>query len=470
MDFRKMAVQELRLNAIPGDIIRFTRDISNSFTDMAEKKNIRFSFQTNTDALPTLFDHDKLERILFNLLSNAFKFTPENGSVTVQLHQQLIAGGSALAIQVKDTGIGIPAAKHDKVFERFFQNDIPGSMVNQGSGIGLAITKEFVKLHNGTIELESEPGKGSCFTVLLPVKAAAMPQPLIPAVPEENIEEAYYTDQLQQAAPQPLPHGKKPTILLVEDNEDFRFYLKDNLRDQFNIIEAANGKEGWQKALGYHPDLVVSDISMPEMNGTDLCRKIKKDQRTSHLPVILLTALTGEEQQLKGLETGANDYMTKPFSFEILQSRIKNILDEQARLRKTFRKQVDVKPADINLASPDEQFIFQALEAVEANISNPAFSVEEMSRALFMSRVALYKKLLALTGKTPIEFIRSIRLKRAAQLLEKSQMTIAEIAYQVGFNDPKYFTRYFKSEFNIVPSAYITQKRNKGDQPDPGVV
>ena len=471
MDFRKMEVQELRLNPVPGDIIKFTRDISNSFTDMAEKKNIRFSFQTNTDALPTFFDHDKLERILFNLLSNAFKFTPENGSVTVQLHERPAIGGSILAIQVKDTGIGIPAAKHDKVFERFFQNDIPGSMVNQGSGIGLAITKEFVKLHNGSIELESEPGKGSCFTVLLPVKAISVLHPAAtPVAPEENIEEAYYTDQLQQAVPQPLPRGKKPTILLVEDNEDFRFYLKDNLRDQFNIIEAANGKEGWQKALGYHPDLVVSDISMPEMNGTDLCRKIKKDQRTSHLPVILLTALTGEEQQLKGLETGANDYMTKPFSFEILQSRIKNILDEQARLRKTFTKQVAVKPADISLASPDEQFIFQALETVEANISNPAFSVEEMSRALFMSRVALYKKLLALTGKTPIEFIRSIRLKRAAQLLEKSQMTVAEIAYQVGFNDPKYFTRYFKAEFNVVPSAYITQKRNKSDQTlDPGV-
>jgi YesN/AraC family two-component response regulator len=256
-----------------------------------------------------------------------------------------------------------------------------------------------------------------------------------------------------------LLNGKKARLLLVEDNEDFLFYLKDNLREQFSIIEAVNGKEGWQKALGDHPDLVVADISMPEMNGIDLCKKIKNDPRTAHIPVILLTAFAGDEQLLKGLETGANDYMTKPFNFEILLSRVKNILDEQARLRKTFQKQVDVKATDINIVSSDEQFIFHVMEIVEKNISNADFSVEDMSRALFMSRVTLYKKLLTLTGKTPVEFIRSFRLKRAAQLLEKSQMNIAEVAYEVGFNDPKSFSKYFKSEFNIPPSVYLADKK-----------
>jgi signal transduction histidine kinase/DNA-binding response OmpR family regulator/streptogramin lyase len=459
LDFRKMEVQELRLNPAQGDIIKFIRDICQSFTDIAEKKNIQFSCYATVESLLMPFDFDKLERILFNLLSNAFKFTGENGKVAVQLQMEMENNRQLLAIKVIDTGIGISKEKQEKIFERFFQNDIPGSMVNQGSGIGLSITKEFVKLHNGTVWVESEPGKGSCFTVSLPV----IEMPAITAGQEPAGLEADPEAEIKPMVPEKaVLNGKKPTLLIVEDNEDFLFYLKDNLREQFNILEAENGKTGWQKALGDHPDLVVADISMPEMNGIELCKKIKKDQRTSHIPVILLTALAGEEQQIKGLETGANDYMTKPFNFEILLSRVKNILDEQSRLRKTFQKQVDVKPADITVASPDEQFIFHAMEIVEKNISNPDFSVEDMSRHLFMSRVTLYKKLLALTGKTPIEFIRSFRLKRAAQLLEKSQLTISEVAYEVGFNSPKSFSKYFKTEFNLSPSSY--PKGKKKDQ------
>ncbi|NII27273.1 response regulator [Pseudoflavitalea sp. X16] len=458
LDFRKMEVQELRLNAVSADIIKFTKDISYSFTDIADKKNIRFNFYTTLDSLVTSFDHDKLERILFNLISNAFKFTPEHGCVTVALHpEEKEAGKPYLAIQVKDTGIGIPKEKQEKIFERFFQHETPGSIVNQGSGIGLSITKEFVKLHNGYIMVDSEPEKGSCFTVWLPVQTAIIAAPatalnghavaealLEPEAPEQEVE----------AVPAEVSNNRKKTLLLVEDNEDFRFYLKDNLRQYFTILEAADGKEGWQKALGHHPDLVVSDISMPEMSGTDLCRKIKKDQRTSHIPVILLTALAGEEQQLKGLETGANDYLTKPFNFEILLSRIRNLLTQQAIARKTFEKRIEVNPADVSVASPDEQFLHQVMEMIEKNMSNPDFSVEELSRGVYMSRVALYKKVLALTGKTPIEFIRSVRLKRAAQLLEKSQMTVAEIAYEVGFNNPKYFSKYFKSEYHVLPSQW----------------
>jgi DNA-binding response OmpR family regulator len=401
------------------------------------------------------FDHDKLERILFNLLSNAFKFTSESGKVAVQLQMQMDDNRQLLAIKVIDTGIGIPIEKQGRIFERFFQNDIPGSMVNQGSGIGLSITKEFVKLHNGIITVDSETGKGSCFTVVLPViEMPAIKEALVPEDDEAAFEKEIFVPETNGK----VLNGKKARLLLVEDNEDFLFYLKDNLRDQFSVIEAVNGKEGWQKALGDHPDLVVADISMPEMNGIDLCKKIKHDPRTAHIPVILLTAFAGEQQQLKGLETGANDYMTKPFNFEILLSRVKNILDEQARLRKTFQKQVDVKPADIHMVSPDEQFVYQVMEVLEKNIANAGFSVEDMSKAVFMSRVTLYKKLLAITGKTPVEFIRSFRLKRAAQLLEKSQLSIAEVAYEVGFNNPKSFSKYFKTEFNTAPSAYLADK------------
>ncbi|HXB92684.1 MAG TPA: ATP-binding protein, partial [Puia sp.] len=475
LDFRKLEMQELRLNPNPGDIVRLIKELSFSFTDMAGKKNIEFFFQSTLQSLEMSFDQDKLERILFNLLSNAFKFTPEHGRIEVNLEME----GLWLHLSVRDTGIGIDKDKQEKIFERFFQSDIPGSMLNMGSGIGLAITREFVRLHGGTIRVSSEPGQGSCFTVLFPVPEKSEPvymsslihdggndQLMIgPAVAgrplKEETPDAVDSDRSLREGPAGPHTYKRPIVLLVEDNEDFRFYLKDNLKDTFIILEAADGKEGWHRALGDHPDLIVSDISKPVMNGIDLCRKIKDDRRTSLIPVILLTALIGEEQQLRGLKTGANDYMTKPFNFEILVSKIQNLLQQQATARKTWQRQVQALPTATAVESPDEKFIRQALELVEKNMANPDFSVEEMSRVLYLSRVALYKKILSLTGRTPIEFIRSIRLKRAAQLLEKSKFTIAEIAYEVGFNNPKYFSRYFKEEFGILPSAYQRSPRHE---------
>src|SRR5690606_6994921 len=247
---------------------------------------------------------------------------------------------------------------------------------------------------------------------------------------------------------------RKPVLLLVEDNEDFRFYLKDNLKLKYQILESRNGKEAWQVILQTVPDLIVSDVMMPEMDGMELCRLVKRDQRTSHIPVILLTARSTEEQRVEGYETGADDYVTKPFSFEILQARIKNLIALRASFHRSFSKTIEVKASEIKISSLDEKLIEKAIKLVEENIANPDFSVENLSHELGMSRVHLYKKLLSLTGKSPIEFIRTIRLQRAAQLLEKSQLTVAEVAYKVGFNNPKYFTRYFKDHFNVLPSAY----------------
>jgi len=455
MDFRKMEVKELKLQPLEDDVISFAYESFQSFTDLAEKKNIRYTFRSDLSLFVTNFDRDKLERIFFNLLSNAFKFTSEGGEISMTVNCELMKDQTSnVEVRVQDTGIGIPIDKQDKIFERFFQNDVPGSMVNQGSGIGLSITKEFVHLHKGTIRVESEPGKGSCFIVDLPLLAISV-----------NSNELFFDEQdmvpklvshlENHQEEQPKLSQKKPTILLIEDNDDFRFYLKDNLRQFYNIIESSNGKTGWNKALAMHPDLIVSDVSMPEMNGIDLCAKLRGDSRTSHIPIILLTALMGEEQVLRGIETGANDYMTKPFNFEILLSKIKNLLIRQESMRKTYQKQVVVKPSDIEVQSADERFIQQALRIIEKNISNSDFSVEEFAREMFMSRVALYKKLLQLTRQTPIEFIRSIRLKRAARLLEKSQLTVAEIAYEAGFNNPKTFAKYFKAEFGILPSSYL---------------
>jgi len=457
LDFRRMEYQELKLHEKPGDIVKFIKELSYSFNDIGEQKHITFIFDSEADEFYTTFDHDKIERILFNLLSNAYKFTHQGGQVSVLLN--VLApddkGSQQLEIRVIDTGIGIPADKMDKIFDPFFQNDVPGSMLNLGSGIGLSITREFVRLHRGRIFVESEFDQGSCFTVVLPL---------------HQLDKSLFTDKPTTIDHDPayIPSGKtqknvsanssrdarKPTVLLVEDNDDFRFYIKDNLKDSFNIIEAENGKKGWQKALAMHPNLVVSDISMPEMNGIDLCMKLKSDSRTSHIPVILLTALIGEEQQLKGLETGASDYMTKPFNFEILLSKIKNILSQQEHMRKTYQKQVEVTPTEVHVDSPDELFIKKVLLLIDNNISNPNFSVEELSDDMFVSRYTLYKKILMMTGKTPNELVRSMRLKRAAQLLGTGHLTISQIGHKVGFKSQKYFVKAFKAEFNVIPSRY----------------
>ncbi|HWK06741.1 MAG TPA: two-component regulator propeller domain-containing protein [Puia sp.] len=490
LDFRKMEVNELTLNRVPGDIVQFIKETSCSFLDLAERKNIDLSYREGIDRLQASYDPDKMERILFNLLSNAFKFTPENGKIKVEVDIADREGPDVLLkISVRDTGIGIPADMHQKIFEPFIQHTMPVDILNQGSGIGLAITRELVEMHGGSIKVESEVDRGSCFTVLLPVtemtdlpageginSAQARLEAGDPerdgaevvdgADAADGVDFADGANGVEAADPAGKSRSKRLTVLLIEDNEDFRFYLKDNLKGLFHIIEAANGKEGWQKSLSAHPDLVVSDVSMPIMDGVELCRKIKADPRTRHIPVILLTALTGEQDQLRALETGPNDYITKPFNFEILVYRIKNLLEYKETVKKTYQKRVEIDPGDIeaDTSDRDEDFIKTAVTVIEANMANPDFSVEEWCQELHLSRTSLYKRIVALTGKTPIEFIRSIRLKRSAQLLEKTHHNIAEIAYMVGFNNPKYFARYFKEEYDMLPSAYQAEKWKKGGE------
>jgi signal transduction histidine kinase/ligand-binding sensor domain-containing protein/DNA-binding response OmpR family regulator len=457
LDFRKLEEQELTLTLSRGDLIGFIKETSLSFLDIAENKQIDFSVHSNLERFYTNFDHAKVERILFNLISNAFKFTPEYGQISVNADIISESNNKVLKLSVQDSGIGIEKEKQEKIFEQFFQNNTPGFISNYGSGIGLAITKEFIQLHSGTIEVQSEPNRGSTFIVTMPVEETAEDIPGSVSEPMPDIADPVEQTGIKN---EPASGQKLKTVLLIEDNEDFRFYLKDNLKAYFTIIEAANGKTGWQKALSGHPDLIVSDINMPEMNGIDLCKKLKNDGRTSSIPVILLTALTGEEYHLQSLNTGADDYMAKPFNFEILLSRILNFLARQEKLKKTYQRQVQVKamePLSVD-QNEDDRFITSALELVERNISNIDFSVEEMSHALHLSRAGLYKKIFALTGKTPIEFVREIRLQKAAKLLENTNLTISEIAYEVGFS-PKSFTKNFKSLYKMLPSEY--QEINK---------
>jgi DNA-binding response OmpR family regulator len=330
-------------------------------------------------------------------------------------------------------------------------------------------------MHGGAIQVESVPDKGSCFTVLLPVEVVA----------GDSLEFQPAGMELQPAGMEPSGMGPQPSgleytqpamrgegnasgerrfkILLVEDDDDFRFYLKDNLSALFNILEAANGKEGWQKTLAAQPDLVVSDVNMPLMDGLELSRKIKSDERVRHIPVILLTALSSEQDQLRALGMGVNDYISKPFNVEILVSRIRNLLEYRGTVEDTAKKRVHIEPEDI-VAGPEEtaeDFIRQAAEILEKNIANPDFSVDEWSRELGLSRTTLYKRILSATGTTPISFIRNFRMKRAAQLLEKTKNNVAEVAYMVGFNNPKYFARYFKEVYGMLPSVYQARMRKK---------
>ncbi len=459
LDFRKMEEQELTLTLSKGEFISFVKDVSESFRDLSERKHINFSFSSTIPRLEALFDPDKIERILFNLLSNAFKFTLEGGNISVVLVNTPVPFDDKnewVTIKVTDSGIGISKKMLDRIFERFFQNDPSASILNYGSGIGLSITKEFVKMHGGTIEVESEPGNGSTFTVhiplaLAPENAAAM-QPSVPAA-----EKAVQSKKSKEKGARKV----LPLILVVEDNEDFRFYLKDNLRNSYTVIEAVNGKEGWQKALAHHPQLIISDVSMPEVNGIDMVNKLKADKRTSHIPVILLTVLTEQQQQIKGLETGANDYITKPFDFAVLNAKIKSLLELKSTMKSTYEKQITVSAPDVKIDSSDETLLQEIVRFLEQNITNPQLSVEGLSKQFGMSRSTFYTKMLEITGRTPVEYIRSFRLERATILMEKSNMTIAEIAYNVGFTTPNYFARSFKQKFDMLPSEYIASQRKE---------
>ena len=464
LDFRKMEEHELKLHQSQGELVSFVKEVCDSFKDLSERKKIDFVSKSSISQLFTLFDHDKLERILFNLLSNAFKFTLEGGQISLELDKKCNQPDNAatwVSIKVSDTGIGIPQDKKEKIFERFFQDTT--AALNQGTGIGLSITKEFVNMLNGGITVDSEPGKGTTFTITLPFSPLEVTETASEVLPQTRQPDAEPVEEFKKN--QSLKSKTEvPSILLVEDNEDFRFYLKDNLRLHYKIFEATNGKEGWQSALADHPQLIVSDIGMPQMNGLELSRKIKSDKRTNHIPVILLTALTGEEDQLKGLETGANDYITKPFNFEVLNVKVKNLLLLNTALKNTYSKQIKIISKEVEIESENEKLLKTVMLYLEENLTNLQLSVEELSRHMGMSRSSLYSKLLELTGQTPVEYIRSVKLDKAAVLLEKSDMNIAQIAYSVGFSSSNYFAKSFKAKFDILPSEYLNKKRREEEK------
>ena len=436
LDFRKLDVYGDTLNLSNGDIVLFVRNVCDSFTSFAEDNKIDIHFSSSNPSLNMAFDSDKLTKIMMNLLSNAFKHTPQGGSVQVRV--EIVY--DSLNISVIDNGCGVPDKDKESIFQRFYQRNADNS-ANMGSGIGLHIVKEFVTLHKGTITVTDNVPKGACFTFSLPITQCQEAQP-------DEREEENVTYELEAI------DGKRYTLLLVEDNAEFLDFLSQSLSDEYSIIKAENGLEALKQMEKNSVDLVVSDVMMDKMDGLELCHRIKTDINYSHIPLILLTAKSMVEDEIQGFEDGADDYITKPFNLSVLKLRIHTLLKLKEQYRKEIRTKLEINPSEVTITSLDEQFLSAALKAVEGNIGNPDFSVEDLSAALNMHRSHLYRKLLGITGKTPIEFIRLVRLKRAKQYLAQSQMYIAEIAYQVGFNSPKLFAKYFKDEFGETPSQY----------------
>ncbi|MDX2249890.1 MAG: ATP-binding protein [Bacteroidia bacterium] len=442
LDLSKLEAGRMQLKLIRADIYAFLRVQVGNFESLAESKNIRFHFTIPSHNLIIAFDRDKLEKTITNLLSNAFKFTPEEGDVWFAVEKI----GHKLEITIRDNGIGIPEDQLEHIFDRFYQVETDEY---EGTGIGLALTKELIELHQGEISVSSELGKGSVFVVKLPIDETSAPL---------EAEELILSPKIIPTVSPVLPESSSrlnsnlPLLLLVEDNEDVRAYLRTILQSSYKIIEAKNGNMGLECAQEAIPDLIISDVMMPEMDGIQFTRTIKTDTRTSHIPVILLTAKAGRENKLEGLETGADDYLSKPFDEEELRIRVKNLLDQRRRMGAQFGKDIiRLSPEEIMVESADKQFLDRVIRVVETYMNNEDFSIEDMGSEIGLSRSQLHRKIKALTDQSPSVFLRTLRLKRAKQLLEEKAGTSAEISYQVGFGSPAYFSKCFKDQFGVTP-------------------
>ncbi|MCB0547038.1 MAG: response regulator [Phaeodactylibacter sp.] len=447
LDLSKLESQKMQLRPEPGDIIRFIRQLAGSVESWAEQKQIDYQLQLPEQPLWVAFDRDKLEKILINLLSNALKFTPNGGSVTLKVEAFPEDRQQVLAFEVADSGKGIPASELDKIFQRFYHSpETPDGTAS--SGIGLALARELVELHGGAIRVESEEGKGTAFTVRLPFKNASPVEEVISEVNEAPANTGPAgTVETDSSSPKDAP-----IVLIVEDNPDVRLYIKGQLSGLYQILEAENGRQGLELALNTIPDLVITDLMMPEMDGTTLARQLKSDERSSHIPVVMLTAKAERSDRLEGLETGADDYLIKPFDAEELQARVRNLIEQRRRLRDRFTRESLLSPQNIASTSVDERFLARLMEAIEERIDDEGLSVEGLSREVGMSRSQLHRKVTALTGKSPNVLLRTFRLQRARQLLEQQAGNTTEVAFMVGFSSLAYFSKCFKEEFGLTPT------------------
>ena len=442
---------KMEYTPVPVDLLQCLENWNESFQAAARKKHIRFSFDHMPDTnYRTQADVEKLERIYFNLLSNAFKFTPENGKVTVRLFALEKEGQPFFRFTVANTGSLISAEHIRSIFDRFYKID----MHHAGSGIGLALVKAFVEMHGGTIQVESDEKQGTMFTVDLPfccctsspdtssMGTSGHESPVELLEGEEEEERNYDSSRM--------------SVLVIDDNADIRSYIHGLLSAEYSVIEAANGSEGIRKAMKYVPDLIISDVMMPGIDGIECCRRLKSELQTCHIPVILLTACSLDEQRIQGYDGGADSYISKPFSSQLLLARIHNLIDSHQRLKQFFGDRQTLAKEDI--CDLDKDFVEKFKALIEEKMGDSELNVEDLGREMGLSRVQLYRKIKSLTNYAPNELLRMSRLKRAASLLASSGMTVAEIAYEVGFTSPSYFTKCYKEQFGESPTEFLKRK------------
>jgi signal transduction histidine kinase/DNA-binding response OmpR family regulator len=479
LDLSKLEAGKLELKASKDNIVPFIKGITMSFESAAEGKDITLKVKSSNDEIDLYFDKEKMTKIMTNLLSNAFKFTPEGGAITVNIKSPTpksppgrglkgvgrVYDGNYIEIKVKDTGVGIPKEELPKLFDRFYQVDSSQTREHEGTGIGLALTKELVELHHGTISADSKLGGWTEFIIELPVGRKHLKDEEIVET-EEPIEDEFKVERgdfvptaVEEVNETQVTDEDKNIVLVVEDNADVREFIKDSLGNEFQIEEASNGEQGVRKAEQIIPDLIISDVMMPKMDGNELTRQLKSDEKTSHIPIILLTAKSEQQSKLEGLETGADDYLTKPFDTKELQIRINNLINIRRKLQEKFSR-VDFVPvkkaAEKKLTNLEEQFMSKVMEVLETHLSEEEFSIEQFGKEVGMSRVQLHRKLKALSGKSASNYLRSVRLNKAKKMIEEQKGNISEIAYSVGFSSPQYFSRSFKEEFGFPPSDLVT--------------
>ncbi len=476
MSLRRVQTGHLELQAKENDMIRFVQDIFNTFLYQADKKEITYRFTSDYNDLKTWFDQDKLDKILYNLISNAFKHTPAKGSIHIRICKALRNDFTSLPtedddrsvsefvrIDIEDSGIGIPQQAKEEIFTRFYSTD---SLEGDGTGIGLAITKELVELHHGYIQVESEEGKGTLFSVFLPLGAGYLATTEI--VSDEKVvkkatsqhADISQEESIERISTYEYKDTEKMSVLIVEDDEDVSEFIRNEFKSEFNIYEAKNGKEAFDVVLKYYPDVIISDIMMPEMDGIEFCKQLKSDDRTNHLPVILLTARVNEESRLEGFEVGADAYIEKPFSPKLLKTRINNLLKSRQRMRERFGTFSLSKSSPITGNPVDEKFLRKAIQVIEENLSDSNFSINHLCIEVGLSRSVLYSKIRSITNLSVNEFIRAIRLKKAVQYFQDGHTSVSDVAFMVGFKTLPHFSRCFSNEFRISPSEYIDKIRS----------
>lgn len=498
LDFRKIQNKKMKMQVQQLNVVAFVRKIMDNFESVAEEHNIDFLFQTEKEALNLWVDADKFEKIVFNLLSNAFKYTPNGKMITVFIRED----EGTVSVGVQDQGIGIAENKRKSLFVRF-ENLVDKNIFNQASsGIGLSLVKELVEMHKATISVDSRLGEGSCFKVdflkgkehynssvefILEDSAAPLSMERIVDIANSSLQtEAAIADapdlEVSAAKEEAEESSSKELMLLVEDNQELRSFLRSIFASTYRVVEASDGMEGWSKALKYLPDIIISDVMMPEKDGIEMTRELRADMTTSHIPIILLTAKTTIESKLEGLEYGADDYITKPFSATYLQARVENLLMQRKKLQNFYRDSLthvtvsetpvaqgetlaghaSAEPDSVAAEEPvmpemspnDRKFMDKLVDLMEQNMDNGELVVDDLVRELAVSRSVFFKKLKTLTGLAPIEFIKEMRIKRAAQLIETGEFNMTQISYMVGINDPRYFSKCFKAQVGMTPTEY----------------